>query len=178
MTSNRPGPSLLLLGLLCLGFSGALSPLCAQESTTSEGKSGWVRVGINMGGTSLAGITVEFLRGSQSLEATLGTLNFRNNVSLSLAAKHYLTSGKLRPVIGIGLWGMGAWTEEGSGSVLLFRVPTGVEWRITESDALGLEVGFNRGLAVNRLDPEDDTPVRSTIIPFPGAYYRRGDQQR
>jgi len=172
MPSNRSLFSLLLFGAL-LGASGILSPLAGQDPIpATEGDRSRVRLGINLGGTGLVGISFELLRGNQGYEAVLGTLSFRD-ISLSIAAKHYLASGKLRPAAGIGFWGMAARTEEGSGSVLLLRLPVAVEWRVTDSDALALEVGFNRGLLVNRLDPDDDTPVRKNIIPFPGAYYRR-----
>jgi hypothetical protein len=172
MSSNRSLLSLLLFGAL-LGASGIQSPLSAQDPTPGrEVDSSRIRLGINLGGTGLVGVSFEYLRGQQGFEAVLGTMSFRD-ISLSIAAKHYLTSGKLRPAAGIGFWGIAAWTEEGSGSVFLLRVPVAVEWRVTDADALGLEVGFNRGLVVNRLDPVDDTPVRKNIIPFPGAYYRR-----
>lgn len=171
MPLNRLLAPLLLAALL--GGSGECSPLLGQAPpSSSEEEPDRLRVGISLGGTGLVGVSFEYLRGNQGYEAVLGTLSF-NDLSLALAAKQYLASGQLRPAVGVGLWGMAAWTEEGKGAVLLFRVPVAVEWRTSEADALGIEVGFNRGLYVNRTDPEDETPVRSNLIPFPGAYYRR-----
>jgi hypothetical protein len=164
----------LLYGAL-LGAAFGIPPvLLAQDPPApSEGEPNRIRVGLNLGGTGLVGVSFEYLRGNKGVEAIVGTLSFRD-LSLSLSGKYYLASGRLRPAVGIGVWGIAAWTEEGNGSVLLLKVPVAVEWRVTDFDAVGLEVGFNRGLMVNRLDPEDDAPVRSNIIPFPGAYYRRG----
>lgn len=166
---------LLLASILTCTVGHA--PLGAQDPPGSpDSDPDRIRVGINFGGTGLVGVSVEYLRGNQGYEAVLGTLGF-SDLSLALSAKYYLASGQLRPVVGVGAWGVAAWTEEGDGSVFLFRVPVAVEWRVSDADALGIEVGFNRGLYVNRTDPEDDTPVRKNLIPFPGAYYRHGWEQ-
>lgn len=167
MPTNRYA-LLLFIGALLLTAAGHPSPLHGQSEDGNR-----IRLGINFGGTALVGVTAEYLRGDEGFEATLGTIGF-NDISLSLAAKHYLASGKLRPAIGVGFWGIAARTEVGSGGVFLLKVPIAVEWRITEADATGLEVGFNRALWVNRVDPDDNAPVRSNLIPFPALYYRRG----
>ncbi|TVP56105.1 MAG: hypothetical protein EA351_08815 [Gemmatimonadales bacterium] len=103
----------------------------------------------------------------------MGTITFRE-VAVAVAGKRYFTDGRFQPFVGGGLWSLTAWTEDGSGSVLILRAPLGVDWRVTGGHALGLEVALNRAVAVNRLDPEDDTPPNTNLVPLPGIYYRYG----
>ena len=147
--------------------------LTAQEMTPGSSSNDRIRIGLSVGGTGFLGIVSEYRRGDWSVELTLGTITFRE-ISVALAGKRYFSGGDLRPVVGAGFWSLAAWTEDGSGSVFIFRAPIGIDWQLRGKHALGLELGLNRALAVDRLDPEDDTPPSSRIVPIPGAYYRYG----
>lgn len=157
----------LLLGLLAA--TSAL-PLHGQNGPT---RSDEMRIGFALGGTGILALVAEYRRGDWSGELSVGTISFRE-VSVAVAGKRYFHDGTLQPAVGLGLWSLTAWTEDGSGSILLIRAPVAVDWRVTGGHAAGLEVGFNRAVAVNRLDPDDDTPPNRFIVPIPGAYYKYG----
>ncbi len=134
-----------------------------------------IRVGVLFGGTSLLGFITEYQRGNWSAELIVGSFGpFLGVYSAALAAKRYFSGGGLRPALGAGLWAVGVGTDEGLASLLTLRLPVALDWNFRGGHAVGLEVGFNRALAVTRVDPEDDAPPRSRIVPFPGAYYRYG----
>ena len=158
----------LLLIILASAFR-----LTAQEMTPGNPSNDRIRIGLSIGGTGFLGIVSEYQRGDWSVELTLGTITFRE-ISVALAGKHYFSGGDLRPVVGAGFWSLAAWTDDGSGSVFIFRAPIGIDWQLRSKHALGLEVGLNRAIAVDRLDPEDDTPPSPRLVPIPGAYYRYG----
>lgn len=144
--------------------------------TTAVGQEGTVdqiRIGITLGGTGFVGLVTEYRRGDWAGELSIGTITFRE-IAVAVSGKRYLGDGAIRPVVGAGLWSLTAWTEDGSGSVLIFRVPLGADWLIAGGHAAGVEVALNRALAVNRLDPEDDTGPNPTIVPLPGLYYKYG----
>ncbi len=162
-----PSPVLVLLFALAAGGWGAV-PLEGQDRTSDE-----IRVGISLGGTGFLGFITEYRRGDWGVELNLGSITFRE-IAVAISGKRYFTDGRIRPAVGLGLWSLTAWTEDGSGSVLILRAPLAVEWGVTGGHALGVEVGINRALAVNRLDPEDDTPPNTNIVPLPGLYYRHG----
>jgi len=170
--ARAPAGALLLAVALVMGVAGTVRPAAGQQAVPDRGE---VRLGVSVGGTGLVGVIAEYRRGGWSGELTVGTITFRE-VSVSVAGKRYFGDGRFQPVVGAGLWSLTAWTEDGSGSVLIARVPLAVDWRVTGGHAMGLEVALNRGLAVNRLDPEDDTPANTTIVPLPGLYYRYGWQ--
>lgn len=138
--------------------------------TTDRGE---LRVGLSLGGTGFLSFVTEYKRGGWGAELTLGTITFRE-IAAAISGKRYFMSGTFQPVVGLGLWSLTAWTEDGSGSVLIVRAPLAVEWNVTGTHATGIEVGLNRAIAVNRLDPEDDTPPNRTLVPIPGVYYRYG----
>jgi hypothetical protein len=131
---------------------------------------GEVRLGVSVGGTGLVGvITLNIAAAGGPGELTVGTITFRE-VSVSVVGKRYFGDGNASSRRWVrGLWSLTAWTEDGSGSILIARVPLAVDWRVTGGHAMGLEVALNRALAVNRLDPEDDTPPNTTIVPLPGT---------
>lgn len=145
-------------------------PLSAQSTEANRGE---LRIGVNLGGTGFLGIATEYRRGDWSGELLVGTITFRE-IAVAVSGKRYFGSGQIRPAVGAGLWSLTAWTDDGSGSILLARVPLAADWQVTGGHHVGLEVALNRALAVNRLDPEDDTPPNRTIVPLPGAYYRYG----
>jgi hypothetical protein len=159
----------VLLGLVLLL---APSPASGQEDQGRPDR-GEIRVGISLGGTGFLGLVTEYRRSGWSAELTLGTITFRE-ISVSMVGKRYLGDGTFQPAVGAGLWSLTAWTEDGSGSILIARVPLAVDWSVTGGHALGLEVAMNRAMVVNRLDPEDDTPPNATVVPLPGLYYRYG----
>lgn len=173
MLPHSPTPStLVLLAVLSVLVTSAPT-LEAQEAPPVRLSDDEFRFGVTLGGTGFLGVVAEYRRGNWSGELTLGTITFRE-ISVSLAGKHYFSEGSLRPAVGLGLWSLTAWTEDGSGSILILRVPVAADWRFHGGHAAGLEVGMNRALAVNRLDPEDDTPARDQLVPIPGLYYRHG----
>jgi hypothetical protein len=165
--------SLRLLPLLLVSLMMSAPGVAAQELPGNRPDRGELRLGVLLGGTGFLGLTTEYRRGNWSGELTLGTISFRE-VSVAVAGKRYVGSGELRPAVGLGLWSLSAWTDDGSGSVLIARVPVALDWNAAGGHALGLEVALNRGLAVRRLDPDDQTPASKTLIPLPGLYYRYG----
>jgi hypothetical protein len=134
---------------------------------------GELRVGLSLGGTGFIALAAEFRRSGWGGELVLGTITFRE-VSVALSGKAYIGSERFQPAVGAGIWAMRAWTDDGAGAILLARFPVAIDLRVTGAHSLGLEVAMNRGLLVQRLDPEDDTPVNRSFIPLPGAYYRYG----
>ena len=157
--------------LLVLGLLAGAEEAVAQDDTRHS--SGTLRVGLTLGGTGFLGLTTEFQHNDFSVELTLGTISFRE-VAVALTGKRYFSQDQVRPAVGLGLWSLSAWTEDGSGSVLILRMPFAADWNWAGGHATGVEVALNRALAVNRLDPDDDTPPSSNIVPFPGFYYRFG----
>jgi hypothetical protein len=160
--------SIPIVGFLWL-LVGAAAGM-AQDSTESRDE---IRLGVTLGGTGFLGLVAEYRRGDWAGELTVGSITFRE-VAVAVAGKRYFTEGRLQPFVGAGLWSLTAWTEDGSGSVLIARAPLGVDWLVTGGHSMGLEVGLNRALAVNRLDPDDDTPPSTNVVPLPGIYYRYG----
>lgn len=171
MHRSRFKPSILTLCLLLALASAA--PLYSQEFGSAADREDQVRVGILLGGTGFLGLLSEYHWGDWSAELILGTVSLRE-LSLALTAKRYFSGGRLRPAVGAGLWGLAAWRAEGSGSLLLFRAPVALDWRVQGGHAVGLELALNRAVAVDRVDPEDDTPPNPRLVPFPGTYYRYG----
>jgi len=160
-SSRRIGLPILLALLL------GPAPLLAQTPTQQ------IRVGVSLGGTGFLGILAEYIVDDWGAELNLGTLSFRE-IAVAVTGKRYFTDGRIRPAVGLGLWSLTAWTEDGSGSILLLRAPVAADWDVARGHALGVEVAWNRALAVNRLDPDDDTPPNRSLVPLPGFYYRYG----
>lgn len=167
MPRTLPRPLLPVILAIVLGTA----PASAQDR--SEGTRGEVRIGLTVGGTGFLGIVTEYRRGRWAGELNVGTVTFRE-VAVAVSGKRYFSEGRIQPAAGLGLWSLSAWTEDGSGSVLIVRAPLAVEWSMFGGHAMGIEVGLNRAIAVNRLDPEDDTPPSRNIVPLPGIYYRFG----
>jgi hypothetical protein len=167
-----PSPRILLVLALLAGGLVRPVPVAAQNGAPDRGE---VRIGVTLGGTGFVGLLAEYRRGGWSGELTVGTITFRE-ASVSVVGKRYFGDGRFQPAVGAGLWSLTAWTEDGSGSILIARVPLAVDVGISGGHAMGLEVAMNRALAVNRLDPDDDTPPNTTVVPLPGIYYRYGWQ--
>lgn len=164
----HPSQLPILAGFLILLLVGAPTPPLAAQESRDE-----FRVGMSVGGTGFVGLITEYRRNDWAVELNLSTITFRE-IGVAVTGKHYFTDGRIRPVVGLGLWSLTAWTQDGSGSVLILRAPLAADWLITGGHAVGVEVGMNRALAVNRLDPEDDTPPNTNLVPLPGLYYRHG----
>ena len=163
---------IVLASLVVIALTSS-APLASQQNLPGTPGENRVRVGISLGGTGFLGVLAEYQHGDWSVELTVGTISFRE-LSVAVAGKRYFADGSIRPVLGAGFWSLTAWTEEGSGSVFIFRVPVALDWEVNGGHGIGVEVGLNRALAVDRIDPEDDTPVQSRLVPFPGIYYRYG----
>jgi hypothetical protein len=159
----------MAVAVLAMVLTGRPEAAGAQEVPDR----GEIRMGFQVGGTGLLSLVTEYRRGDWSGELILGTISFRE-IGVAVSGKHYFGDGSFRPVVGLGLWSLAAWAEDGRGSIILLRAPLAVDWNMAGGHAAGLEVALNRALAVNRLDPEDDTPPNRAIIPIPGAYYRFG----
>ncbi len=165
-----PFPRLLLVLVLLVGGMARPAPAAAQNGAPDRGE---VRLGVTLGGTGFVGLLAEYRRGGWSGELTVGTITFRE-ASVSVVGKRYFGDGRFQPAVGAGLWSLTAWTEDGSGSILIARIPLAIDVGISGGHVMGLEVAMNRALAVNRLDPDDDTPPNTTVVPLPGIYYRYG----
>jgi len=107
----------------------------------------------------------------QGFEVQVGTWGFRD-LSVSVTGKQYIGSGAVQPFLGVGLWGLVAFSEEGTGYGLIGRAPIGLDWTVTGNHSAAMTVYLNRALALRRSDPEDDRPPRSALIPLPEFSYR------
>jgi hypothetical protein len=157
----------LAAALVAAAVAAALAPApsAAQEART-------IRFGIAAGGIGTLGLVVEYVDGHGSTELTLGTWAFRD-LSASLVRRQYFGVSALRPVLGLGLWGIIATPEgERPGMALVVRAPVGMDWRIDGDHFLTLDMNVNHGLWVRRTDPDDDTPLNRGLVPLPGLSYR------
>jgi len=144
--------------------------VAAQGSNAGNG----VRFGLSFGGTSTVALDVEFYRDGRSLDLALGTWSFRA-LSFSAVAKQYFGGRAARPVVGLGLWIVGARTAstgERTGVALVLRAPVGLDWEFADQHAVGPFINLNRGLWVRRSNPDDDAPMVKRLVPLPQLYYR------
>lgn len=142
----------------------------AQGSNAGDG----VRFGLSFGGISTVSIGVELFRDGRSLDLALGTWSF-NDVSVSAVAKQYFGGRAARPVVGLGLWVVGAGPAEAgerTGFAVVVRAPIGLDWEFVDRHALGTFINVNRGLWVRRSNPDDDIPMVQRLVPLPEVYYR------
>ncbi len=187
--------SKLLAGLVlltCLGLGSgnslhALSPANAVDlavtpavPTTPEAPATGddppvYRYGLTLGGTSFVSLVFEYESNNRALEFALGTFSGRD-VSLAVTGKQYVGGGSVRALAGVGFWGVAAFPAgQRGGFALIARAPIGVDWHALESHAAGVELAFNRALAMRRPDPLDERPPRTRIVPLPAFYYRYAD---
>lgn len=137
-----------------------------------------LRIGLTLGSTSFVGLSVEyFFSERRSVDLMLGTWSLRD-ISSSIAVKQYGGGGDARAYIGLGLWNVLAWQEEGFGSALILRAPVGFEYEPFDDGSLGVDISVSRALQVNRADPLDDTPPADRIVPLPGFYFRWASRDR
>lgn len=155
----RAGPLTALLAGLLLPL-----PAPAQEDG--------LRLGITVGGTSFAGLTLEFVEGDRSVELSVGTWAAQDLV-VSVVGRQYLGAGAMKPTMGVGLWTLVAWSgAERPGIAVLARAPVGFDWNPGGDHFLSLDINVNRGLWVQRTDPEDQAPMSHRLVPLPGLAYR------
>lgn len=152
-------------------LAGAM--LSTLTTAATGAASAQYRFGVSFGGASTVALLVEYRWAHQGLEVQAGTWQFRD-LSLSVNARQYVGSYKVEPFVGVGLWGIVARAEEGTGYGLIARFPTGLNWDIGSRHAVSMNIYLNRALALKRPDPEDRRPPRTTIIPLPELSYRFG----
>ena len=130
-----------------------------------------LRIGVTLGSASFLGLSLEyFWDEGRSVDLSLGTWALRD-VSVSLVGKQYVGGDEnFRGYVGLGLWNVTAWQEEGRGTALILRAPVGGE--VGSINAFGAELSVSKALYIQRADPEDDTPPAARIVPLPGFYYR------
>ncbi len=165
-------PSFVVLGigasLLCV------TPLRAQSSMQDD----QLRIGITIGSTSFVGLSVEyFFDERRSIDLNLGTWSLRD-ISTSVVVKQYAGGGGARAYLGLGLWNVFAWQEEGFGGALIVRAPIGLEFEPFDKATLGADISVSRAVWVNRADPEDKTPPASRLVPLPGFYFKWAARDR
>ena len=129
------------------------------------------RYGISIGGAASLSLIVERRWEHQGLEVQLGTWGFRD-LGVTVSGKQYIGSSDVQPFVGVGLWGLVAFAEEGTGFGLIARAPIGLDWNISGDHSAALTVFVNRALALKRPDPADDRPPRAALIPLPEFSYR------
>ena len=132
---------------------------------------GQVRFGLSTGGASTVAVIIEKRWEHQGLELQVGTWGF-SDLSLSVTAKQYIGSNAVQPFVGLGLWGLVAFAEEGTGYGVIGRAPVGLDWTFTGRHSAAFTVYVNRALAIRRPDPEDQRPPRTALIPLPEFSYR------
>ena len=132
---------------------------------------GQMRFGVSLGGASTVALIVEKRWEHQGLEFQLGTWSF-SDVSVSVTGKQYIGGSAVKPFVGLGLWGLVAFAEEGTGWGVIGRAPVGLDWTFTGRHAAALTIYVNRALAIRRPDPEDQRPPRTALIPLPEFSYR------
>lgn len=155
-------------------LSCAALPAHAQSSLQDN----QLRIGVTLGSTSFAGLTVEyFFDERRSIDLNLGTWSLKD-ISTSIVAKQYVGGGAARAYVALGLWTVLAWQEEGFGSALILRAPIGLEYEPFSSGSLGLEISVSRALLVNRSDPEDIRPPADRVVPLPGFYFKWASRDR
>lgn len=142
--------------------------LCFASSSSLEAQ---VKIGVALGGASTVALLVEKRWEHHGLEAQLGTWGFRD-ISISVTGKQYVGSAAVEPFVGLGLWGLFAFSEEGRGAGLVARAPVGLDWNFSGAHTATATVYLNRALALKRPDPEDKRPPRTAIIPLPEFSYR------
>lgn len=168
-SATRPSGALAAVLVVAVMTTFAGRPLAAQDDG--------VRLGLTLGGSGLIGATLELMGPQRSLELTVGTFSF-GELGVSLAAKERFGASALRPSLGAGLWLMVAPSHpedpaaERSGLILLAQVPLGLDWRMSEHQALTFDINTTRALWTRRPDPTDDRPTSGTLVPIPALGYR------
>lgn len=162
------------IAVTLIALTGLVQPARVEAQIPGPGAGSGVRIGVSVGGISTTSLSVEYYRNSQSIDLSIGTWSFRD-VSISAVGKHYFGAGAARPVVGAGLWLVGApgsTPEERTGWGLVARVPIGVDWNAATRHSAGFFLNVNRGLWVRRTDATDLVPLNKRLVPLPELYYR------
>ena len=133
-----------------------------------------LRFGVTVGGIGLVGLSFEFRWGNQSVDVNLATFSF-DDVSVAVTGKQYFGGGDVQPFLGVGLWGVTAFSQErdqDTGMSLLLRIPVGADWNFAGKQSFGGSIALNQGLWIRHADPQDDTPISRRPVPLPGVYFR------
>lgn len=157
---SKPTAAALCGLLAAVALSAPLQPLQAQY-----------RYGVSLGGASTVALVIERRWEHQGLELQIGTWAFRD-LSVSVTGKQYVGSNDVQPFVGLGVWGLVAFAEEGRGYGLIGRIPVGLDWTFTGAHSAALTIYLNRALWLRRPDPEDQRPPRTILIPLPEFSYR------
>jgi len=162
-----PLRSTLLPLTLTLALALSLVPAAARAQDATG-----LRVGVSLLGTSMLSVVVEHMKGRRGLEVAVGTWTFRD-LSVSGAVKGYFGPSAMRPVVGVGVWGLLAAPkgEDLGGAALVARVPVGFDWRAAPGHYFGGEVNLSRALWLWRTD-ESAMPLTGRVLPIPGLSYR------
>lgn len=153
-------PILPALSLACLLTVAGAAPLSAQY-----------RFGVSVFGASMAALVGEYRWDNRGVEVQVGTWRLRD-VSVSVTAKQYLGSRAVEPFVGVGLWGIVAREEEGTGAGLVARLPVGVGWDFASGHNAAFTIHLNRALAVKRPGAGEGLPLRTSLVPLPEFSYR------
>lgn len=137
----------------------------------SQDASAQYRFGVSLGGAAMVALVAEYRWERHGLELQAGTWRFRD-LSLAVTAKRRLGSSVVQPHAGVGLWGIVAGAQAGTGYGLIARFPIGLDWSFASDHTAGAALYFNRALAVKRPDPQDRRPPRGALIPLPEISYR------
>lgn len=163
------------LRTFALALALALCALPPQAARASPGggdpDADRIRFGISLGGTHRYGISVEYLRGRNSVELSLGTFRWQV-LTLAVTGRRYLGESELDPYVGAGLWTMLAFPGEDFGYLALARAAPGLDWNVDGRHHAGLEASLSYALAVKRPDPDDRDPLRRRFLPLPALYYK------
>ena len=153
--------------VLALAALAANAGLARAQSVTDDG----FRVGVAVAGTGFLSLIVEYRWGNTAVEAALSTISFKD-AGLYGGVRQYLGSASPQPVMGLGLWGLVAGSEDRTGGALILRAPIGVDWNVSGNHSLGFNLALNKALVVRRSDPTDTEPPNPRLVPLPALEYR------
>ncbi len=156
-------PILSGVALACLLAVAGAAPLSAQY-----------RFGVSLFGASMAALVGEYRWDNRGVEVQVGTWRLRD-ISVSVTAKQYLGSRSVEPFVGVGLWGIVAREEEGTGAGLVARLPVGAGWDFASGHNAAFTIHLNRALAVRRPGAGEGPPLRTSLVPLPEFSYRWRD---
>lgn len=169
--TRLPAPSHPSRSARC-GLLAILVILLLTPATARGQEDDGLRFGITVGGTSFAGLSLEFFQGARSLELSVGTWAARD-LTVSLVGREYFGAGSMKPTVGLGFWTVVAWPEDGrTGVALVARAPVGFDWNPGGEHFLAFDINVNQGVWVRRSDPEDLAPMTHRLVPLPGFAYR------
>ncbi len=157
----------LRTGLLALLLTCPWTTPVAAQDLNRDGFS----IGLGFAGTGLLSLLMEYRWGNAAMEVSLSTISF-TDVGLYAGGRAYLGGATPQPVLGLGLWGLLAGSEDRTGGALILRAPIGIDWNVSGASHLGFNIALNKALVVRRPDPADTEPPNPRLVPLPGIEYR------